>query len=477
MNQAWAQLAYLVAAVLFIVGLKRLQRPDSARAGNILSAVGMLIAVLVTLVDRAILSYGVIVAGLAVGTIGGAWLATTVRMTSMPQMVALLNGFGGGSSLLVGLSEYLRSDAGPDAPLGRLARAAGIALAPAPGVAEQVTMQLGILIGAVTLTGSVVAWGKLQEVLPGRPIAFAGQKVVNAAIAVVIVALGLWLATGDAPGAVLWLLALLALVLGVTLVLPIGGADMPVVISLLNSYSGIAAAMTGFAIDNHVLVITGALVGSSGIILTQIMCRAMNRSLANVLFGAFGATTAASGKTAAGLTVRSIEAEDAAMQLAYAQRVIVVPGYGMAVAQSQHQVRELADLIERRGGEVKYAIHPVAGRMPGHMNVLLAEANVPYEKLRDMEEINDEFAQADVALVIGANDVVNPAARSDRSSPIYGMPILNVDQARSVIVMKRSMNPGFAGIENELFYAPRTSMLFGDAKASLTKLVQEIKQV
>ena len=477
MNHAVAELLYLVAAVLFIVGLKRLQRPDTARQGNAISGVGMLLAIVVTLLDRAVLSYGVILAGLAVGAAVGLWMARAVKMTSMPQMVALLNGFGGGSSLVVGIAEHLREHRAREGFVERLGEATGLAVATGPDAGTVLATQLGIFVGAVTLTGSVIAWAKLQEVLSGKPIAFGGQKIVNAAIAVAAIALVAWLVAGDAPLWAMWLLALLALVLGLTLVLPIGGADMPVVISLLNSYSGIAAAMTGFAIGNHVLVITGALVGSSGIILTQIMCRAMNRSLANVLFGAFGATTAASGKTAAGLTVRSIEAEDAAMQLAYAQRVIVVPGYGMAVAQSQHQVRELADLIEKRGGEVKYAIHPVAGRMPGHMNVLLAEANVSYDKLRDMEEINDEFAQADVALVIGANDVVNPAARNDPSSPIFGMPILNVDQARSVIVMKRSMNPGFAGIENELFYAPRTSMLFGDAKASLTKLVQEIKQV
>ena len=475
MNHAVAELLYLVAAVLFIVGLKRLQRPDRARQGNAISGVGMLLAIVVTLLDRAVLSYTVILAGIAVGTAVGLWMARTAKMTSMPQMVALLNGFGGGSSLLVGIAEHLREHRARQGFAGRFSDATGIAASSDWG--SLLATELGILVGAITLTGSVIAWAKLQEVLSGKPLVFNGQKLVNAALGLVAIALVAWLVAGDAPLWAMWLLALIALVLGVTLVMPIGGADMPVVISLLNSYSGIAAALTGFAIGNHVLVITGALVGSSGIILTQIMCRAMNRSLANVLFGAFGSTTQSSGRTAAGLTVRSIEAEDAAMQLAYAQRVIVVPGYGMAVAQSQHQVRELADLIEKRGGEVKYAIHPVAGRMPGHMNVLLAEANVPYEKLYDMDQINDEFGQTDVALVIGANDVVNPAARSDKGSPIYGMPILNVDQARSVIVMKRSMNPGFAGIENELFYAPRTSMLFGDAKASLTKLVHEIKQV
>jgi len=344
-----------------------------------------------------------------------------------------------------------------------------------------VATQLGILIGAVTFSGSLVAWGKLQEVLSGRPLVFAGQKVLNALLFVAIVAIaGYQIVT---PQALLWPLyavAGLSLLLGVLLVLPIGGADMPVVISLLNSYSGIAAAMTGFVIMNDVLIVAGALVGSSGIILSQIMCKAMNRSLANVLFGAFGGGGAVAGngaRSAEGLTVNSISTEDAAMQLAYARSVIVVPGYGMAVAQAQHQVRELAELIEKRGGEVRYAIHPVAGRMPGHMNVLLAEANVPYDKLYDMEQINDEFERADVALVIGANDVVNPAARTEPSSPIYGMPILNADRARSVIVLKRGMSAGFAGIENDLFYASNTSMLFGDAKQSLSKLVSEVKAV
>ena len=330
----------------------------------------------------------------------------------------------------------------------------------------------------MTLTGSIVAFAKLQELLPGKPITFPGLQALNATIFLAIAALSTYqVAT---PESLLWpfyLVCALSLLLGVLLVMPIGGADMPVVISLLNSYSGIAAAMTGFVIRNDVLIISGALVGSSGIILSQIMCRAMNRSLTNVLFGAFGSGggAAASGKSAEGLTVRQVSAEDAAVQLGFARSVIVVPGYGLAVAQAQHLVRELADQVEKRGGEVKYAIHPVAGRMPGHMNVLLAEANVPYEKLFDMEAINGEFDRADVALVIGANDVVNPAARTDPGSPIYGMPILNADHAQSVIVLKRGMGSGFAGIENELFYNPRTSMLFGDAKASLGKLVTELK--
>ena len=458
---AWlAQLGYLLAAVLFVLGLKRLGRTDTARAGNRLSGIGMLVAVLVTLADRAIVSYTVIAAGMVVGTGLGLWMARSVKMTAMPQMVALLNGLGGAASLLVSGAELLRAAALRE----RLAVPTGVAI------------QLGTLIGAVTLTGSVVAFAKLQELMTGKPITYGGQQVVNGLLFAGILAVGVWqVATPDPLPLVFWIGTALALVLGVGLVLPIGGADMPVVISLLNSYSGIAAAMTGFVIGNTVLIISGALVGSSGIILSQLMCRAMNRSLTNVLFGAFGAAPTASARTAEGLTAKPITAEDAALQLAYAGRVIIVPGYGMAVAQSQHQVRELADLIEKRGGDVKYAIHPVAGRMPGHMNVLLAEANVPYDRLYDMEEINDQFAGADVALVIGVNDVVNPAAKTDKSSPIYGMPVLNVDQARNVIVMKRGMSAGFAGIENELFFADNTRMLFGDAKKMLSQLVTEVK--
>ncbi|HEX6057549.1 MAG TPA: NAD(P)(+) transhydrogenase (Re/Si-specific) subunit beta [Gemmatimonadaceae bacterium] len=462
MIPAWLeQLGYLVAAVLFILGLKRLGSPATARDGNRISGAGMLLAIGITLLDREILSFGTIAAGMIVGTGVGLWMARAVKMTAMPQMVALLNGFGGAASLLVSGAEFLRAEL----------------MNEVVPIDTAITTQLGILIGAVTFTGSLVAWGKLQEVLPGRPLVFPAQKAVNALLFLAVIALAVYqIAT---PEPLLWPfygIVGIALVLGLLLVVPIGGADMPVVISLLNSYSGIAAAMTGFVIDNSVLIISGALVGSSGIILSQIMCKAMNRSLTNVLFGAFGGGGgAASGRSAEGLTVKSVSVEDAAIQLAYARSVIVVPGYGLAVAQAQHQVRELADLIERRGGEVKYAIHPVAGRMPGHMNVLLAEANVPYDKLYDMEQINPEFERADVALVIGANDVVNPAARSDPGSPIYGMPILDVDKAKSVIVMKRGMSKGFAGVENDLFYDPKTSMLFGDAKGSLTKLVTEVK--
>jgi NAD(P) transhydrogenase subunit beta len=461
MRPGVAELLYLIAAVCFILGLKRLSHPGTAVSGNRLSAVGMLLAIVVTLFDRAILSFEMIAVGMVVGSALGLWMARAVKMTAMPQMVALLNGFGGAASLLVGGAEFLRSElVGQNLSLD-----------------TSITIQLSLLIGAVTLTGSLVAFAKLQELMSGRPITFPGLQALNAAIFLAIVALSVYQIS--VPESLLWpfyAVCALSLVLGVLLVIPIGGADMPVVISLLNSYSGIAAAMTGFVIRNDVLIISGALVGSSGIILSQIMCRAMNRSLTNVLFGAFGGGSAAgSTKTAEGLSVRQVGPEDAAMQLGYAQLVIVVPGYGLAVAQAQHLVRELGDLIEKRGGEVKYAIHPVAGRMPGHMNVLLAEANVPYDKLYDMDAVNGDFERADVALVIGANDVVNPAARTDPGSPIYGMPILNADSARSVIVLKRGMGSGFAGIENELFYNPKTSMLFGDAKNSLAKLVSELK--
>ena len=454
------ELSYLLAAVLFILGLKKLNSPATARQGNRLSGIGMLIAIVVTLFDRQIVSYQVIIAGVLVGTALGVWMARTVKMTAMPQMVALLNGFGGGASLLVGGAEFLRSELlGTPVPL-----VSGIAI------------QLAMLIGAVTFTGSLIAFSKLQELMSGRAITFPGLHAVNALSFLIVIALSAYqLMTAEALLWPFYAVIGVSLLLGIMLVIPIGGADMPVVISLLNSYSGIAAAMTGFVINNHVLMIAGALVGSSGIILSQLMCKAMNRSLTNVLFGAFGATTAISARSSEGLTVKSVTPEDAAVQLAYARTVVVVPGYGMAVAQAQHAVRELAELIEKRGGEVKYAIHPVAGRMPGHMNVLLAESNVPYDKLYDMEDINPEFDRTDVALVIGANDVVNPAARSDPASPIYGMPILDVDHAKSIIVLKRSMNPGFAGIENDLFYNSKTSMLFGDAKASITKLVGEVK--
>ena len=463
MTRATEQLVYLVAAALFIIGLQRLQSPATARNGNAISSLGMLIAIAATLLTAEILSPTVIVAGILVGSAVGFWMARTVQMTAMPQMVALLNGFGGAASLLVGGAEFLRSELrGEQIP-----------------VDTGITIQLSLLIGAVTFTGSLIAWAKLQEVMTGKPIIYPGQKVISALLALAVVGLSAYqLMTVESLLWPFYAVCAISLLLGVLLVIPIGGADMPVVIALLNSYSGIAAAMTGFVIDNSVLIIAGALVGSSGVILSQIMCKAMNRSLANVLFGAFGAASPQGMlKSAAGMAVRSVSPEDAAIQLAYAQSVVVIPGYGMAVAQAQHAVREIQELIEKRGGEVKYAIHPVAGRMPGHMNVLLAEANVPYEKLREMDDINPEMERCDVAVVIGANDVVNPGARTDASSPIYGMPIINADHAKSVIVLKRSMAAGFAGIENELFYNPKTSMLFGDAKQSLSKVIAEIKQL
>jgi H+-translocating NAD(P) transhydrogenase subunit beta len=455
-------LIYLVSAALFVLGLKRLSSPATARHGNMLSGSGMLIALVVTLFDRAIVSYGVIAAGIVVGAAVGLWMARSVQMTAMPQMVALLNGFGGAASLTVGGAEFLRAEL-----LGEFLPVDG-----------SITIQLAVLIGAVTFSGSLVAFAKLQELMTGRPIVFGGQKALNLAIFLGIVGLSVYQVA--VPDPILWpfyLVVTLALALGFMLVIPIGGADMPVVISLLNSYSGLAAAMTGFVIGNHVLIIAGALVGSSGLILSQIMCRAMNRSLTNVLFGAFGATGGAAARTAEGLTVKQLGVEDAAIQLAYARLVVIIPGYGLAVAQAQHQVRDLAELIEKQGGEVRYAIHPVAGRMPGHMNVLLSEANVSYDRLiTDVEDANAALPRADIAIVIGANDIVNPAALEDPGSPIYGMPIIRSDTARRTIVMKRSMASGFAGIENDLFYRDNTYMLFGDAKATLGGLITEIKQ-
>jgi H+-translocating NAD(P) transhydrogenase subunit beta len=467
MREYFIQSTYLAASVLFILGLKSLTRPDTARRGMQQAAVGMLLAIVGTLLHHEILTYNWIIAGLILGTVIGYPLGQFVPMTAMPQRIAFSHMFGALAATLVGIAEFFHSWH-------------ALGGAPAVGMPRTKMAALGfeVLFGALTITGSFMAFGKLQEFITGRPVTYRGQNTMNLALFAGAVGCFLFLIYDPANATVFYTMVAIALAIGVLMVLPIGGADMPVVISLLNSYAGLAASATGFVIGNNVLIIAGALDGASGFLLSILMSKAMNRSFTNILFGAFGsAQIAASGKSAVGLTAKSLTPEDAAIRLAYARRVIVVPGYGMAVAQSQHQVRELAELIEKRGGEVKYAIHPVAGRMPGHMNVLLAEANVPYDKLYPMEEINGEFAEADVALVIGANDVVNPAARSDPSSPIYGMPILNVDQAKSVIVMKRSMNPGFAGIENELFYDPKTSMLFGDAKSSLTKLVSEVKNV
>jgi NAD(P) transhydrogenase subunit beta len=461
LSQNVINLTYVVAALLLILGIKRLSSPATARSGNVVAAVGMAIAIFFTLFDDDIDTYWLMAAGIAVGTVIGFASARLVKMTAMPQMVALFNGVGGGAAALIAAAEFHR-------------------LAPAGGhVAGDVVgaILFSALIGSISFSGSLIAFGKLQEVLPGRPIVFPAQQIFNALLFATLLAVG---AVAGATENGWWFAALLAgaLLFGVLLVLPIGGADMPVVISLLNAFTGLAAASTGFVLDNVALIIGGTLVGASGTLLTILMGRAMNRSLANVLFSAFGAAPTGAPAAAAatdGGAVREITAEDAAVMLAYARRVVIVPGYGLAVAQAQHNVRELADLLERRGVDVRYAIHPVAGRMPGHMNVLLAEANVPYPQLYDMEDINPEFPRTDVALVVGANDVTNPAARENPESPLYGMPILDVDHAANVIVLKRSMNPGFAGIDNDLYFNAKTAMLFGDAKASVEKLVAAVK--
>jgi NAD(P) transhydrogenase subunit beta len=461
MPQYFTQLTYLAASVLFILGLRSLTRPDRARRGMQQAAVGMLLAICGTLVNHAIVDYRWIAAGLVIGTLIGYPLGMWVPTTALPQRIAMSLSFGALAATLVGVAEYYTAFHGGEGAIDH---------------ARMAALGFEVLLGSLTVTGALIAFGKLQELLPSRPMTYRGQNLVNLLLFTAAIALFVTVVASPARSEAFYGMIAIAALLGVLMVMPIGGADMPVVVALLNSYCGLAAAATGFALDNSILIICGALDGASGFLLSMLMSKAMNRSFANVLFGAFGGgeqTTVVAGGPR--LPVRAISAEDAAIQLAYAQRVIIVPGYGMAVAQAQHQVRELAELIEKRGGEVKYAIHPVAGRMPGHMNVLLAEANVPYDRLYDMDEINGEFPQTDVALVIGANDVVNPAAREDKSSPIYGMPILDVDRAKAVIVLKRGMAAGFAGIENMLFHAPATSMLFGDAKTSLTKLVSEVK--
>ena len=462
MNAAIIQLAYLVAAILFILGLRNLSSPRSAPRGNLLAAIGMLVAVVAILVDQKVVDYGLVIAGIVVGSLLGAVLALRIQMTAMPQMVALLNGLGGAASALVASGEVVNASAG---------------LTPVPSGVVTIAVPLSVLIGALTLTGSVVAFTKLQELVRGTAIVYPLQRVTNAASALVVVGLGVALASNPTDLQLLVGLVATALVLGILLVIPIGGADMPVVISLLNSYSGLAACATGFVLDNSALIVSGALVGASGLILTKIMCDAMNRSLANVLFGGFGAEPAANAADGAveTRTVKGYTPQDAAVIFSNARSVIVVPGYGLAVAQAQHAVRELSEVLEEKGIQVQFAIHPVAGRMPGHMNVLLAEANVSYEQLVEMDNINPQFVETDVALVIGANDVVNPAARTDTSSPIYGMPILDVDRAQHVFVLKRSMNPGFAGIQNELFFNDNTMMIFGDAKDTVLKLVEAVR--
>jgi NAD(P) transhydrogenase subunit beta len=448
-------LSYLLAAVFFIIGLKMMSSPKTARNGNFISALGMLIAVVVTLLHKDIIDYKFIIAGLIVGGSVGLILARIVKMTDMPQMIGMLNGFGGGASVLVAYAEYLRN--------------------PSNTLDVSITIFLSLVIGAVTFWGSMIAWAKLQGVMRSAPILYRMQKQSNAALLAVALVLGVIFVVDPSLWYVPVIIIVLASVLGVASVIPIGGADMPVVVSLLNSYSGLAGAMTGFVLSNNVLIIAGTLVGTSGIILTNIMCKAMNRSLANVLFAGVGAEGYTAAAAEEQRTVVRYTADDAAYMLENAQSVIIVPGYGLAVAQAQHVLQELATFLQKRGATVRYAIHPVAGRMPGHMNVLLAEANVSYDLLMEMDQINDDFKNTDVALIIGANDVVNPAARYKKDSPLYGMPILNVDHAGTVIVCKRSLNPGFAGEDNELFYDKKTMMVFGDAKTTVTNLVHLLK--
>jgi NAD(P) transhydrogenase subunit beta len=456
-----AYLLYVVAFGLFVHGLSGLTGPRTAVRGNQIAALGMVIAVVATLM-RVEHNWALIAAGLVVGTVLGVPSARQVKMTAMPQMVALFNGVGGGAVALIAWSEFRTSDAFADT--------AGYVV---------VTSMFAAIVGSVSFWGSLVAFGKLQEILPGRPIGLGrAQQAVNALL--LAAAVGCAVAAGLGGASELWVGAVLVLaaVLGVLVVLPIGGADMPVVISLLNALTGLSAAAAGLALDNTAMIVAGMIVGASGSILTHQMAVAMNRTIPAIVAGGFGGgggALASGGDDGVERTVKSTSAADAAIQMAYAAQVIVVPGYGMAVAQAQHAVKDMADLLESKGVEVKYAIHPVAGRMPGHMNVLLAEADVPYDALKEMDEINDEFARTDVTLVIGANDVTNPAARTDPSSPIHGMPILNVDASRNVIVLKRSMSSGFAGIDNPLFYGERTSMLFGDAKASVTEVTEELK--
>jgi len=485
---------YLVSIVMFIVGIMRMGKVKTARSGNMLSAVAMLLAVVGQLIQLGVIDYTWIAIGLAIGTAIGGVFAIRVPMTGMPEMVALFNGFGGLASTLVAAALYFERRATlelckeQNVPfLGKALPTGDVDLSYLFGGIEGTTLYLTIIVGSVTFTGSVIAYAKLSGKLfgvkfPGNAILLPGRHVINAILLLaplVLSAVGMWFWPGD-TAALITILAVtgLTLLLGVTLVIPIGGGDMPVVISLLNSYSGIAAAMAGFALGEYVLVVTGSLVGASGIILTQIMCKAMNRSLANVMFGGFGATD--SGGSSGGNTeyvgVKSCDPEEAAMVFENAQSCIVVPGYGMAVAQAQHAVRELTELLEKRGCKVRFAIHPVAGRMPGHMNVLLAEANVPYEKLVEMDQINSEFKNTDVSLVIGANDVVNPAAKDDPKSPIYGMPVLNVEESGTVFVIKRSLGAGFAGIKNTLFEHERCQMIYADAKKGIEEITKALKE-
>jgi len=464
-------IAYLISSVCFIYGLKMLSHPKTARNGNMLASVGMLIAIVATVLIGTDLSLKMIGIAMIIGSIIGTFFAVKVEMTQMPQLVAIFNGFGGGASALVASSEFLKNSDGFITPGSEMS------------LLLIISIVLSLLIGTLTFTGSFIAFGKLQGIVTTKPITFFGQQILNALIAIIICTAAYMIPTYGISS--FYIIVILSGVLGILLVLPIGGADMPVVISLLNSYSGIAAAMTGFILygasqqsAGGALIICGSLVGASGMILTQIMCKGMNRSLVNVIFGAVGGgdgdSSSSDGKE---LNIKSYSTEEAAMIFDAAEKIIVVPGYGLAVAQAQHAIREVAEFLESKGKKVLYAIHPVAGRMPGHMNVLLAEANISYEQLKDLDEINPEFEDCDVALVLGANDVVNPAARTDQSSPIYGMPILNVDKARTVMVNKRSMNAGFSGIQNELFGYDNTIMIFGDAKDMLNQLLNNLKEL
>jgi len=457
------EISYLISSILFIFGIKSLASPKTARKGNFLAALGMFIAIVVTLLDQHVLTYEWILLGFVIGAFAGTWMALKVPMTGMPQMVGLLNGFGGGASMLVAFSEYYKIINFPQFTYD---------------YQTSITIVLSVLIGAVTFTGSLIAFGKLQGLVTGKVVRYPLQHPLNALLLIAVFAGGVYFVLNPSFQWLIISIGIISLILGVLLVLPIGGADMPVAISLLNSYSGLAASATGFVLQNNELIIAGALVGASGIILTNIMCKGMNRSLMNVVLGGWesaGSTGPAVSSVAQKGQVKSVDAEELAMIFDAAESVIIVPGYGMAVAQAQHAVRDLVNVLEAKGKKVRFAIHPVAGRMPGHMNVLLAEAQIPYEKMLAMEEINDDFPNTDIAFVVGANDVVNPAARHDKNSPIYGMPILNVDYAKTVVINKRSLNVGYAGIDNELFFYPNTLMYFGDAKDAITKLVHEIK--
>ena len=450
---------YVLSSVLFIFGIKRLSHPKTARSGNSIASMGMLIAIVTTLLANSNISIELVAIGIIIGAIIGAFFAIRVEMTQMPQMVAIFNGFGGIASALIAAAEFLNP--------GEILSTFSLS-----------TISLSVFVGTLTFTGSFIAFGKLQGFVSGQPIVFPGQQFLNALIGISILGLSVYITTAPDQINIFYILIALSALIGIALTIPIGGADMPVVISLLNSYSGIAASSTGFVLNNNALIISGALVGASGLILTNIMCKGMNRSLANVIFGAVGLDQGPSPDgEAKQINIKSYSTEEAAMIFDAAEKIIVVPGYGLAVAQAQHAVREVADFLSKQGKTVLYAIHPVAGRMPGHMNVLLAEANIPYDQLKDLDEVNNEFEDCDVALVLGANDVVNPAARHDSFSPIYGMPILDVDKSQTVIINKRTMNTGFAGVQNELFGYDNSIMVFGDAKDMLQQLLKDLKEL